>query len=69
MHTLEIEDQSSKCGIKFCFITLLQGEESSRSKGHRKLDKWKAARTVEDKEAASGKKKQGQSKGKTAKAY
>lgn len=38
-------------------------------KGRRKLDKWKAARNIEDKEPSSGKKKkiQGQGKGKTAK--
>ncbi len=37
---------------------------AGRSKGHRKLDKWKAERNIEDKEPGSGKKWQGQGKGK-----
>lgn len=67
MHTVEVAVWRSTCGIWFWFIALLQGEECGRSKAHRKLDKWKAARSAEDKEPGSGKEKQGRAKGKTAK--
>lgn len=50
------------CGIWFCFITLLQAEESGRSKGHRKLDKWKAARNIEEKSPAGARKSKGKAR-------